>query len=229
MSGYTVTPTSVGDDGTPGGYTVEAGFDGFDSAKQGTWSPDNLPQELVEADAYAPGDLYNDDEYVGALFEANPDLAAATEWAGRNMSPEWCDLYDSKVNSDDLGEVNEWIDKLLDEYRNRTTDGPTTNKDETPELTLETLNDEQRAFASEAVDSLSQMPVLGDETAAAWDEQVEYANSIGDSTYAGMSAAAAAFHAGDVSADEAINFVLENYPLTDVYRIYSHWQRSGLC
>jgi hypothetical protein len=65
-----------------------------------------------------------------------------------------------------------------------------------------------------------EQPALGEEVAETWQEIVYQAEQAGDDTYAGIAAATASYHNGDVTAEEAIQFVFANYDLQDIARVY---------
>ena len=45
---------------------------------------------------------FNEDQYVEALYEINPDLEDAVTWGTENLSPDLLDVYNKKIDSDSL-------------------------------------------------------------------------------------------------------------------------------
>ena len=167
---------------------------------------------------------FDESAYIQAIYEANPELTTAQEWAEHNLPEELLDYYNNAVDSSDLGDLHKAVDWLLEQYANRNennTQSVETQEDET-DSEVEDLSDEEKMILAETVEQLEQQEPQGEYYAEQWQETVDAAEAAGDSTYATVAAATAAFHAGEVSADEAINYCLNNCDLKELSRVYKY-------
>ena len=177
----------------------------------------------LESDRADQGVYFNEGEYIEALIEANPEIPVAQQWCLENLPAEWIDEYNRQIESGSLDEMNQAVEWLLEQYAQR--QDPTSNTPELEEMPedpeMDELSEEETEILNNAVDELERqeaMPEYVDD----WQEQVDIANESGDTTYAMVAAATAAFHAGEVTADEAINYCLNNGNLKDLARVYKH-------
>ena len=60
---------------------------------------------------------------------------------------------------------------------------------------------------------------MGEEAAGEWQSAVDEAYAVGDEAYAAVAAATAAYHNGDVTAQEAIDWAIQNVPKADLLRV----------
>ena len=167
---------------------------------------------------------FDEDAYVQALMDSNPDISKAQDWAVENLPEEWLDEYNKTIDTGNLDDLHKAVDWLMRQYGERTINEPepdtTQNIEEDPEEPeMEELSEEETEILNNAVDNLERQEAMP-EYVNDWQEQVELAQESGDETYAQVAAATAAFHAGQVTAEEAIDFCLSNCDLKDLARVY---------
>ena len=168
---------------------------------------------------------FDESEYIEALLESNPTIAVAQQWALDNLPEEWVNEYNQQIETGDLDELNKAVEWLLQQYSQRsTTESDVPNQQmeedyEDPEM--DELSEEETEILNNAVDTLERQEAMP-EYADDWQEQVEIAKQSGDETYAMVAAATSAFHSGEVTAEEAIDFCLTNCDLKELARVYQH-------
>ena len=235
---YTVSP--VIQEGEGGSHIVGASVSsnhaitGRDGQVRG-WETDYVENEVgqtvhrfkeVELENDSPMS-FNEEEYNNSLLEAHPQLSTAIQWAATNLPAELSDDFNDKVNSGDLEQVNNAVEWLLAHYQEHGGEA-LLNKEPTEQQTWEEevdeLSPEEAEAVENAMDFLDGQEPEGEMMAAQWQDYVEDANASGDVTFATVAAATAAFHAGEVSADEAISYCLSSCSLKDLSRVYKHLQ-----
>ena len=163
---------------------------------------------------------FNEDAYIDALLESNPLIREAQAWANENLPGPVLDQYNDAIDNGDLKQLNEAIEWLVSEYQSA---APTEEVQEVEEESeVDDLSEEEQEILDKTVDLLSQQEPEGEYVADQWQDAVHQAEESGDETYAMVAAATAAFHAGDVTAEEAINYCLQNTDLKDLARVYKH-------
>lgn len=166
------------------------------------------------------GNSFDEASYIDALIEANPDITEAQQWAVDNLPEAWVEEYDKMIETGDLDELNKAVEWLLDQYANREDASESEPQEDMEEMEEDDeLSEEETEILNNVVESLQRQearPEYEDD----WQEVVEQAEEAGDEAYALVAAATAAFHAGDVDADDAIAYCLENVPLKDLARVY---------
>jgi hypothetical protein len=239
---YTVSP--VIQEGEGGSHIVGASVSsthsvvGRDGQVRG-WESDYVENEVgqtvhrfsqAELESDSPS-TFNDDEYTSALLEAHPQLGEAIQWAATNLPSELSEDFNDKVNSGDLEKVNNAVEWLLGHYNEHAgeallNENPTADEEEESgfEDQLQDLSDQEVEALNEAVESLESQEPEGDMVAAQWQDYVEDALNSGDETFATVAAATAAFHSGEVSADEAISHCLTTCNLKELSRVYKALQ-----
>ena len=177
----------------------------------------------LQSDKKDQGIYFDESEYIDALIEANPKIPAAQQWCMDNLPAEWIDDYNKQIESGSLDEMNQAVEWLLEQYGQRqTVDNRSQEQEEMPEdPEMDELSEEETEILNNAVDNLERQEAIP-EMAADWQEEVEIAQQSGDETYATVAAATAAFHAGQVSAEEAIDFCLTNCDLKELARVYNN-------
>ena len=234
--GYTVSPVItvneqgqevISDLSVSSGHAADIGRDGQVRGVQNDYYEDEQGQIRhrftdveLESERNSPSS-FNEDEYVAAIFESNPQLSDAQQWAEANLPEEWLDDYNKAVDKGDLSELHQAVEWLLQQYENRSqTDSIPEEVKEDDEM--EDLSDEEKVVLAEAVEQLENQEPEGEDVSDQWQQMVDQAEEAGDATYATVAAATAAFHAGEVSAEEAINYCLNNCDLKDLARVYEH-------
>jgi uncharacterized protein YciU (UPF0263 family) len=139
------------------------------------------------------------------------------------------DKFNTAVDNQDLDTINETLDYILSQYRENTgAEEEMYQGDEeygeeltgTLEEEIDNLDPEDVLAINEAVQELESSEPMGEDIAQQWQEYVDAALEGGNEVYAGIAAANAAFHSGEISASDAIQYVLANYPIADVARAY---------
>ena len=91
---------------------------------------------------------------------------------------------------------------------------------------VDELSEEETEILHKTVELLQQQEPEGEYVADEWQDAVQQAQESGDETYAMVAAATAAFHSGEISADDAIAYCLENANIKDLARVYKHIANS---
>ena len=163
--------------------------------------------------------VFDTDEYVEAVQQAYPDVSEALEWGAKNLPGHRIDDYNAALDSDDPEQFMPLLEKLIAEYRNGV-DAPEpeiTDQEEAPEVEPPS-DDEVESFIGE----LSQSEPQGEAVAGHWQDVANQAKAQGNEVYAGVAAATAAFEAGEVSAQEAIQFCLDNFDRNELAKVVRH-------
>ena len=164
---------------------------------------------------------FDEDAYVEALLESHSEFRQAQAWANENMPSALLEQFNNAIDNGDLGELNEAVEWLVNEYRSAAEAQPEMEETiEDPEM--DELSEEETEILNKTVDLLEKQEPAGEEIAQDWQEAVEQAQEVGDDTFAMVAAATAAFHSGEVSAEDAVNYCLNNANLKDLARVYKH-------
>ena len=228
---HTVTPQADAE-GNVTGFEMETHHEGYHRGSEADFrqfqdgSVHHVFENVELQDEQAPG-LTNQDEYYEALASIHPELAEASAWvAGGGLPQEWAVEFNSAVEQGDYTRVNEMMETMIGLYRESAGEQPQPQaqeeqaEEETEHMTYNDLDDDTRQQVDEVTSELEYNTPQGEEVAAAWEQAVLAGQEAGDETYAAIAAATAAFHAGEVSAQDAIEFVLSNYDIRDVSRVY---------
>jgi NTP pyrophosphatase (non-canonical NTP hydrolase) len=162
---------------------------------------------------------YDQAEYYDALFDEYPALNSAIDWAAAGgMDPEFVQHFNDATASGDLDQVHEFIELLLKDYEEF---GEEVEPEE-DETTTDELTPDEEGELEEFVSELLSNEPEGEEVAEGWQDQVATAQESGDEAWALVCAANAAYHAGEVDAQDAITYVLNELSVQDLRRIGSH-------
>ena len=180
--------------------------------------------ENVTLNEEEQGSVFDTDEYVSDLQSIYPDLNDALAWGGDHYPQHVIDSYNEALDSDDPAQFMPLLESMLEDYRQAKGQPEETveEQEEESEFEWENMTPEEDAEFNKATDQLFQTEPAGDVEAEAWQEACEAAKESGDETYAAVTAAIAAFHAGEVGTDEAISYIMANYPMKDVQRVWRH-------
>jgi hypothetical protein len=178
--------------------------------------------EEVELEDESTPNTFNEDEYVELLLESNPKFYHAQQWAIDNLSDVELEEYNRLIDTSDLGDLHKAMDWLVEQYE-QFADVPEASEPEQveEEVEEEDLTESDKMAINAAVHSLNQTEAL-DYLADDWQEHVQYAEQSGDETYATVAAATASFHAGEVTAQEAIDYCMSNCNMKELARVYKH-------
>jgi hypothetical protein len=180
----------------------------------------------VELRDEASPEGYSADAYADALHELHPNLSPALEWAETELPAGFIEAYNEAMDGDDLTEKGRYIDMLLQYFSEALGDEQEEALEETYEEQEDPSDEDEVDVTEEQVeaflDELVQQEALGEEVASEWQAAVDQAQAVGDSAYAAVAAATAAYHAGSVTAEEAIDWALQNVPHADLLRVVRH-------
>jgi hypothetical protein len=175
---------------------------------------ENVEINEDEAEQYSVDDYWND------VISLDPDIPQAIQWASSHLAEEFIADFNAALDADNRDEVNEYLEMILNDYREASESG----YEESEEYESEDSDEEPVEYTEEdvqdVVDSLSQQEALGEEYADAWQQAVYAYQDAGDEVGAAIAASVSAFHAGEVTAEDAINYVLQNYDMDAVARVY---------
>ena len=231
---WTVTP-SADADGNVTGFSTDHQQEGYHRSldQEFVELSDGIHHrfENVEVNEDLQDAEYTDENYFETLAELHPNMAQAAQWAANGgMSQEWSTDFNAAIEAGDFQAVNVGLEQLFNMYDAAHGDRPSATEEfqnredqesETEEpLTVDDLSEDDQQAVAEAVESLQWTEPGGEEQGEYWASVVAQAQASGDETYAGVAAATQAFHEGSVSAQEAIDFVLSNYDIRDVARVY---------
>ena len=235
--GYTVSPVYSDDSSEQhivdlqviGGRNTAVGNDGQVRGWQNDYYEDGEGElhhrfEDVELNDESDPMSFDEDEYVELLLESNPKFYHAQQWAIDNMSEEELEEYNRLIDTSDLDDLHMAMDWLVEQYEkfaDFTEDSEPEQVEEEEEVDDEELTESDRMAINAAVHSLNKSEAL-DYMAADWIEQGEIAEQNGDETYVAVAAATAAFHAGEVTAQEAIDYCMANCSMKELARVYKH-------
>ena len=231
---WTVTP-SADADGNVTGFSTDHQQEGYHRSldQEFVELSDGIHHrfENVEVNEDLQDAEYTDENYFETLAELHPNMAQAAQWAANGgMSQEWSTDFNAAIEAGDFQAVNVGLEQLFNMYDAAHGDRPSAteefqnrnnqeSEDEEP-LTVDDLSEDDQQAVNEAITELQYQSPGGEEQAQYWQQAVAVAQQSGDVTYAGIAAATSAFHSGEVSAAEAIDFVLSNYDIRDVARVY---------
>ena len=163
---------------------------------------------------------YSVDDYWSDIISLDPDIPDAIQWASTNLAEEFITDFNAALDADNRHDVNQYLEMILSDYREASESG----YEKSDEYESEDSDDEPVEYTEDdiqdAVDSLSQQEPLGEEYADDWQQAVHAYQDAGDEVAAAIAASVSAFHAGEVTAEDAINYVLQNYDMDAVARAY---------
>ena len=176
--------------------------------------------ENVEVNEDAPDEYL--EEYYDTLASTYPDLHEALEWSADHLPPEAIDEYNQAIDNDDLERINEVLEYIINAYRQDEGVEEQPTEDESDEENP--LTEEETQELHDIFTDFAQREPGGEEQAEYWQAVVDQAQEVGNETFAAVAAATSAFHAGEVSAEEAFSFLLENYDIHDLQQVYNQLQ-----
>ena len=235
--GYVVTPEiGMNDDGTEyvADYSVSTPghsqpnteqFYEEDNNGDLVFDEEQFDAELQEYDSeeveYDP-----DQEYVDAIHDLFPNAAALLAIAADEYSQEDVEAYNKALDEGDWSVVIPFLEQITKDFGHLATDTKAVEdsyeseesdeEEEEGEDYLDQWTEEEYEILNEEVQPL----LMQEADSSHVDHWQDEANNATDPVYQGIAAATAAFHAREVSAQEAINYVLENYPKDEVISIY---------
>ena len=164
--------------------------------------------------------MFDEDAYIEAIQEANPQLQDALTWAEAVLPEDVIEAYNVAIDSSDLDELNAKVEWLLEQYAMRAEIEESFDEEDEEPSSLDDLTEDEKDEMESVISELEQNVPGGDEVAEYWQNIVQEAEEAGDSTYAVFAAATAAFHAGQVTAEQAIGYCVQNCDIKDLARVY---------
>lgn len=189
-----------------------------------------MHHRFSETELQEDDNCFDEDQYIGALLESNPQIAVAQAWAEQNLPQEWLDEYNQQIESGSLDELHEALEWLLQQYAEHGDSEVTeaTEESESEEdndlegLTFNDLSEEEQEEVQSVVSDLYEQEPLGTEVAEQWQHAAQEAETSGDTAFALVAAATAATHSGQMTSAEAVDYCLANVPINDLLRVYKH-------
>lgn len=194
----------------------------------------HVMQEVELNDESSPTS-FDEDAYISNLYEANPQLQSAIAWGADNLSQDQLDVYNKLVDSKDLDDVNQAVDWILNQYQENAyqpeieTDEPYEESNDNDSLLepdtverIESLSDDEVDVLNDAIDVLASNEPAGSTVASQWEDFAVQAEDSGNTCMAYVASATAQYHAGEISAEEAIATALNNFDLHELQQVYSY-------
>lgn len=217
--GFTITPVA-NDSGDVVDFDVDGGYQGFRSNEEDIVEyNDGSRHHVMENASIREDGEFDIDEYYTELQNSDPRIPQALDWAADNLPADLIEQYNQAIDSNDLDTVNQVLEYILSNYpSDESFDPDDESLQEEPELT-----EDDQAVIEAITEQLADQPPLGDYAADEWESYARQAAENGDDpAFVGVATATAAYHSGEVTAQEAIDWVLANYDLKDVARVYQH-------
>jgi hypothetical protein len=226
--GYTVTPEIAEN---PDGTEYIADF----SVSTHNYSPTD-PENFYQTDAngervfdeealdqlegYVEENDYDpEQEYIDTLYSAFPSASDALAWAADNYPEDVVHEYNAALENSDWDFVVPFLEEITSRYEELTPE-ELQAEEQTEEQTDEDWSEEEQYQAAEATQFLVEAEP-DYELADQYLDLVEEAQAHGDEVLAAVAAATSAFHSEEVTADEAIQYIIENYPKQEVIRVFN--------
>jgi len=163
---------------------------------------DEIPEDYQDPDAFEPQS--GEDMIVESIHELYPDLDNILDFAIEKHGDEITSLYDEAIDKDDWSTVNNYLEQWSEEFR---------------ETQQEPVNYEE---VTQELDQLVETEPEGLETAFDLLQQAEQSSDPCESEILQMSAS---FHRGDISAEDAIQSMLDKYPIDQLINTYNQLNR----
>jgi hypothetical protein len=216
--GFTVSPSYNEETGEVTGFDVEGGYEGFQSSDRDfIETNDGQTHHVFENVSIDEGE-YSLDQYYETLAVSDERIPGAIQWAADNLPPDLIQAYNDALDADDVDTVQQYLEYILEQYSEQDTEQDTEQVEEEDIL----LTEEEEQVVQAITEQLAEEPPLGEEAADEWQSVSEQAAASGDQTYADIAALTSSYHAGQISAEEAINWVFQNHSIQDIARVYQH-------
>ena len=158
--------------------------------------------DLVNPEAYEPQDKI-DDDLVNAFTEVNPDTFKAIAYANQFMSDEAIAEWNSKVDNSDWFQLAPVLEQWLEEYRAAGSPDIEENRfEDEPEITQQQVDQEYNQLLESEPEGIDQAGELLSEA----EQQMQQGNNLA----AEMLMNASRFHSGSMTAQEAIDAVMNS-------------------
>jgi hypothetical protein len=215
-SGYTVSPIYSEQDGSVVDFELSGGSEGYRSTDRDFVELTDGTRKHVFQDVELQEDgTYDADDYYDTLAQSDPRIPNAIAWAGQNLPQDLIVTFNEAIDNDDVDTVQEYLEYILEQFSS------TEQVTEQVEEEAVELTEQDQQVIDAITEQLAEEPPLGNEAADQWQSVSEQAAASGDQTYADIAALTSSYHAGQISAEEAINWVFQNHNIQDIGRVYS--------
>ena len=235
MPGYEITPVvTMTDDGREqvtdfdisSGNTT--GRDGVYRGWQDDWTVDSegrshhAYENFQEAKEEYGSDAV-EDEYWDNVLEADPIYSRALDWASNQFfTDEQAKEWDKMIENGTDEQIHEGLERIKNQYLEAGGDVMEEAPEGEPD-SEDITEEEMEEVKSVAQELMETEPDL--DSADSWDDSGREAMASGDETYSAICSMTASFHRGEISAGDAIDAILNNYPLKDVERCWKHMKQ----
>ncbi len=154
-----------------------------------------------------------DEEYISNIIELYPNIQQMLAFGKEYYPPEFVIDFNNAMNGEDDGERWQFLELLDQDFRDAHPEVASVQEETT------VAEDVTQAEIDEVLDPMLQEEPAGLEMAYQWLQAAEDSQES-NPVYSAVCAATASFHNSEMSAEEAISSVLENYPLDEVIKIY---------
>ena len=179
----------------------------FEVRGNGVMAGDIPQQQFVNPEAYEPQSA--DDMYIDTLHEAYPQLQDALQWASTYYPQDVLEQYNQWIEEGNFDEAMPFLEQLMEAFGSADFDPS--------EYEYEDDSDDEGEYevtqemADQVVNELRAMEPLGMEAAQPWMELASQYDDAGMEIYSDMSQLVANFHAGNIDAQSAMEYMVENY------------------
>jgi hypothetical protein len=212
---YTITPVYSEQDGSVVDFEIDSGYDGYRSSDNDYIETNDGQTHHVFENVQLDEGEFSAEDYYSTLIESDSRIPAAIQWSATNLPPELIAEFNQSIDDEDIDTTQRILEYILENFPD-----DYIPEDEYTEEDDYEITEEDRQVVDAITEQLVEQPALGEEVAETWQEIVYQAEQAGDDCLAGVSAATAAYHNGDVTAEEAIQFVFANYDIQDIARVY---------
>jgi hypothetical protein len=219
MSSGTVSPIYSEQDGSVVDFELSGGFEGFRSSDNDIVELNDGTRHHVFENASIDEGEYTSDQYYDALVQSDERIPDAIAWAGQNLPQDLIVTFNEAIDNDDVDTVQQYLEYILEQFSS--TEQLTEQDSEQVEEEGLELTEQDQQVIDAITEQLAEEPPLGNEAADEWESLSEQAAASGDQTYADIAALTSSYHAGQISAEEAINWVFQNHSIQDIGRVYS--------
>jgi len=171
---------------------------------------------MSETELSTENDPY--EQYFDAVIESKPNVREALEWAAGHYPEDFTEKYNKALHGNDLDTFNEYLDKIVNDFE-ASGEKVEVSEEEPKELEDELSAEDTKLFDNIVSQALSEEP-QGEEQADKVDNLAREYLAKGNECGAAILAANAAFDRGSMTAEQAIEYVIDNY---DIQEIKKNW------
>lgn len=146
-----------------------------------------------------------DETYLQAVIETYPQIHDALAWAKTELSPQFIKDFNEAMNDGEPDDFMPFVEQLMEEYSEAT-------------AVEVQLPDQQQI--NEAIDKLTSTEPGGTEQAMEW-MQLAVEAQESDPILSEAAHLTAQVHRGELPSSQAIQMMVEKYPMIELQRIYT--------